>query len=141
MFLYIPFIPIRRSGRDSAAELFCSPPPLVYSSSSGFVQIFTLAVSGLFCFVPVYPLNLTSVCSWNGVTHEWTLTEKGPVKELPGYDRPRPFLTGTKTFVHCVSTIKQLFQRSSKARAVVCLTCQSAQSYQSACPLATNGSL
>lgn len=35
---------------------------LFYSSLSCFVQVFTLAVSGLFCFVTVYQLNLMLVC-------------------------------------------------------------------------------
>lgn len=127
------FLSYPSTGRDSVAELFCSPPPLVYSSSTGFVHIFTLAVSGLFCFVTVHPLNLTSVCPWNGATHEWTLTEKRPVKELQGCDTLRPF-DRDKTFVHCISSIKHLFQSGRNARAVVCLSCQSAQSYQVSMP-------
>lgn len=128
------------AGRDSAAELFYFPPPLVYSSSTGFVHIFTLAVSGLFCFVTVDPLNLTSVCSWNGATHEWTLTEKGQWKSSQA-TADCGLLTRTGLSFTSISTIKHLFQSRRISRAVVCLSCQSAQSYQSACPVVSNGSL
>lgn len=66
-----------------------------------FFFFFTLAVSGLFCFVTVYQLNLMLVCPRYSVMHEWTLTEKPR-------QAPRPRYTAAELTFNCTKTLDLL---------------------------------
>lgn len=93
------------------AVLFCSPLHWSILLRLAFVHVFflffvffTLAVSGLFCFVTVYQLNLMLVCPRYSVMHEWTLTEKPRQAPRPRYTAAELTFNCTPLLLYALST-------------------------------------